>query len=95
VVAMAELRVRSRYLGRRAAPVAGLRSVHGKPLGRTFRIRMRPGHGMVSAASDGTNAPRAEAGEEVVVPEKTAAFLVRRRAAEIIEVIDPPDAGKP
>ncbi len=37
---------------------------------------------------DGTDAPQAGAGEEVVVSEHTAAFLVRNRAAEVIEVVE-------
>jgi hypothetical protein len=38
--------------------------------------------------NDGTDAPQAGAGEEVVVPEHSAAFLVRKRAAEVIEVVE-------
>jgi hypothetical protein len=41
--------------------------------------------------SDGTEPPRADSEEEVVVPEHTAAFLARRRAAEVIEVVEPPE----
>lgn len=38
----------------------------------------------------------AAAGDEIVVPEKTAAFLVRQRTAEIVEVIeDEPAAAEP
>lgn len=44
---------------------------------------------MGTATSDGSKAYNARAGDEVVVPEVVAAFLVRRRAAEILEVIDP------
>ena len=43
---------------------------------------------MLSSSSDGTPGQAAEAGEEIVVPEATAAFLVRQRAVDIIEVID-------
>lgn len=58
---------------------------------------MRKGIAMVSFASDGTQGGgTADAGDEIVVPEKTAAFLVRQRAAEIIEVIeDEPAAAEP
>jgi hypothetical protein len=57
---------------------------------RRFRIRMRKGVAMASFASDGTegSGATAAAGEEIVVPEQTAAFLVRRHAAEVIEAID-------
>ena len=55
---------------------------------------------MSTASSDGSPAYAGSAGDEIVVPEHVAAFLVRRRSAEIIEVIDvaeptgkaPPDA---
>jgi hypothetical protein len=39
--------------------------------------------------SDATEPPRAGSEEDVVVPEHTAAFLVRQRAAEVIEVVEP------
>lgn len=39
--------------------------------------------------NDGTKAPEAGSGEEVVVSEHTAAFLARHRAAEVIEVVEP------
>lgn len=55
---------------------------------RLFRIRMLAGRSMLSAADDGTAPVTASSGEERVVNEKTAAFLVRHRAAEIIEVLD-------
>ena len=38
--------------------------------------------------SDGTEPPRPGSEEEVVVPEHTAAFLVRQRAAEVIDVFE-------
>ena len=44
---------------------------------------------------DGTDAPQAGAGDEVVVPEHTAAFLVRNRAAEVIEVVVEQAEGSP
>jgi len=50
---------------------------------------MRPGRSMISATNDGSDAPSAGAGEEVVVAEEAAAFLIRERAAEIVEVIEP------
>ncbi len=49
---------------------------------------------MLSSSSDGTQGEAAEAGEEIVLPEATAAFLVRQRAADISEVIDAP-SGEP
>jgi hypothetical protein len=39
--------------------------------------------------NDGTEAPHADSGEEVVVSEHTAAFLARNRAADVIEVVEP------
>jgi hypothetical protein len=65
---------------------------------RRFRIRMRKGVAMVSFASDGTQGAggTAAAGDEIVVPETTAAFLVRQRSADIVEVIeDEPAAAEP
>lgn len=46
---------------------------------------------MLTATNDGTEAPSASSGEEVIVAEEVAAFLVRQRAAEVIEVIEPGD----
>ena len=57
------------------------------PGGRLFKIRLRPGRAMFTATNDGTEAPAASSGEEVIVAEEVAAFLVRQRAAEVIEVI--------
>jgi hypothetical protein len=51
---------------------------------------MRSGRALLGMTSDGTDPPRAGSKEEIVVPEHTAAFLVRRRAAEVIEVVEPP-----
>jgi hypothetical protein len=47
---------------------------------------------MLTASSDPDleAATSAAAGEEVVVPEEAAAFLVRQRAADIVEVIEMP-----
>jgi hypothetical protein len=61
---------------------------------RWFRIRMRSGRALLGTTSDGTEPPRAGSEEEIVVPEHTAAFLVRRRAAEAIEVVEPPEDAK-
>lgn len=46
---------------------------------------MRPGRALLGMTNDGTNAPQAGAGEEMVVSEHTAAFLVRNHAAEVVE----------
>ena len=43
---------------------------------------------------DSEPATSAGAGEEVVVSEKTAAFLVRQRAAHIVEVFDPDESDQ-
>jgi hypothetical protein len=51
---------------------------------------------MVTASSDPELEPPVSAGtgEEVVVSEKAAAFLVRQRAADVVEVIEmPSDRG--
>ena len=61
------------------------------PGARLFRLRMRPGRAMLTATNDGTEAPSASSGDEVIVSEEVAAFLVRQRAAEVIEVIEPGD----
>jgi hypothetical protein len=61
------------------------------PGARLFRLRMRPGRAMLTATNDGTEAPSASSGDEVIVAEEVAAFLVRQRAAEVIEVIEPGD----
>jgi hypothetical protein len=56
---------------------------------RMFRVRMRRGRALVGATSDGTEPSRAGSGEEVVVPESTAAFLMRKRAAELAVLLEP------
>lgn len=61
---------------------------------RLFKIRMRPGRAMLTATADGTRAPSASSGEEVVVAEEAAAFLIRQRAADVIEVIQPRDRDR-
>jgi hypothetical protein len=55
-----------------------------------FRLRLRPGRAMLTATSDPRREPPVEAGaeEEVVVSEHVAAFLVRQRAADIVEVVE-------
>lgn len=60
---------------------------------RLFRIRMRRGRALLVASTDGAAAESASEGEEVVVAEETAAFLVRGRAAEVIDVIEPASSG--
>ena len=55
---------------------------------------MRPGRALLGMTSDGTAPPRAGSEEEVVVPEHTAAFLVRQRAAEVIEVVEPSEEAE-
>jgi hypothetical protein len=57
-----------------------------------FKLRMRAGRSMLTASSDPEleAATSAAAGDEVVVSEETAAFLVRQRAADIVEVIETP-----
>ena len=52
---------------------------------------MRSGRTLLGMTSDGTEPPHAGSEEEIVVPEHTAAFLARRRAAEVIEVVEPPE----
>jgi hypothetical protein len=54
-----------------------------------FKIRIRPGRALLGMTNDGTDAPQAGSGEEVVVSEHTAAFLARNGAAEVIEVVEP------
>jgi hypothetical protein len=49
---------------------------------------------MLTATNDGTDAPSASSGKEVVVAEEVAAFLVRQRAADVIEVIQPHDPDR-
>ena len=43
---------------------------------------------------DSEPATSAGAGEEVIVSEKTAAFLVRQRAAEIIKIFNPDESDE-
>lgn len=52
---------------------------------------------MLTATSDPEREPAtsAGAGEEVIVSEQTAAFLVRGRAAEIVEVFVPVESDRP
>jgi hypothetical protein len=56
---------------------------------RLFKVRMRRGHALLGMTNDGSKAPRADSEEEVVVSEHMAAFLVRNRAAKVIEVVEP------
>lgn len=64
---------------------------------RMFRLRMRPGRAMLTATTDPDRQPAtsAGAGEEVVVSEEAAAFLVRLRAADIIEIFEPDESDQP
>ena len=51
---------------------------------------------MLTATSDESEAGTSAAAEdELVVSEEVAAFLVRQRAAQIIEVIEPDDSYDP
>jgi hypothetical protein len=54
----------------------------------------RPESAMLTATDDGTDAPYASSGEEVVVAEEVAAFLVRQRAAVVIEIIEGGDPDR-
>jgi hypothetical protein len=47
---------------------------------------------MTSATRGGAGGQAAQAGDELVVSESTAAFLLRQRAAEVIEIIEAPAA---
>ena len=51
---------------------------------------------MFTATPDHDSEPATSAGvgEEVVVSEKTAAFLVRQRAADIVEIFDPDESDQ-
>jgi hypothetical protein len=80
------------------SPRAGFRlSYDSSAMRRLFRLRMRPGRAMLTASSDPEreSPTAAGGGEEVVVSEETAAFLVRQRAAEIVEVIESGDGEHP
>lgn len=61
--------------------------------GRFFKIRMRSGRALLGMTNDGTEPAQAEPGEEVVVSEHAATFLVRSRAAEVIEVVNTSEDG--
>jgi hypothetical protein len=52
---------------------------------------------MFTASSDPELEPpiSAGAGDELLVSEKTAAFLVRQRAADIVEIIEPDESDQP
>ena len=54
---------------------------------RTFRLKIRPGRAVLTATSDSEREPAASAaaGDEVVVSEKAAAFLIRQHAVDIVE----------
>ena len=58
---------------------------------------MRPFRAMLTITDEESQCPSASSGEEIVVSEKEAAFLVRQRAADVIEVIErgPADGPQP
>jgi hypothetical protein len=62
-----------------------------------FRLRMRRGRAMLTASLDPEREPStsAGAGDEVLVSEETAAFLMRQRAANVIEIIEPAESDNP
>jgi hypothetical protein len=62
-----------------------------------FRLRLRPGRAVLTASSDPEREPpvAGSAGDEVVVSEKAAAFLVRQGAADIVERIESPESDRP
>lgn len=64
---------------------------------RTVRVRLRPGRAVLTASSDPELEPpvSARAGDDVVVSEKAAAFLIRQRAADVVERIDLHDSDRP
>jgi len=64
---------------------------------RTFRLKMRPGRAMFTATSDPEREPAASAaaGDEVVVSEQAAAFLIRQSAADIVEIVEPAENDLP
>jgi hypothetical protein len=63
---------------------------------RMFRLLMRSGRSMVSFSSDPEHeAPASSsAGDEVVVSEEAAAFLLRQRAADVVEIIELPESDR-
>jgi hypothetical protein len=50
---------------------------------------------LVAASGEGESRGSAAAGDELVVSEEVAAFLVRQRAAQIVEVIEPAESDDP
>jgi GrpB-like predicted nucleotidyltransferase (UPF0157 family) len=64
---------------------------------RMVRLRLRPGRAVLTASSDPEREPpvSAGAGDEVVVSEKAAAFLIRQRAADVVERIELPESDRP
>jgi hypothetical protein len=54
------------------------------------RLKLRPGRAVLTATSDPRQEPLPAAGaeDEIVVSEQAAAFLVRQRAAVVIEIIE-------
>ena len=64
---------------------------------RMVRVRLRPGRAAFTASSDPELEPPvpAGAGDEVVVSEQAAAFLIRQRAADVVERIELPESVQP
>jgi hypothetical protein len=62
-----------------------------------FRLRMRSERAMITASSEPESEPATSAGtgDEVVVSEQAAAFLIRQRAADIVEVIELAEGDDP
>jgi hypothetical protein len=64
---------------------------------RLFRLRMRPGRALVTFTADPEREEpiSAAAGVEITVSEEAAANLIRERAVEIVEIIEPPEMNDP
>lgn len=60
------------------------------PPGRRFRLRLKPGRGVVRSYPDARQLDAESDGDgaEIIASEEEAAFLVRQRAVDIIEVLD-------
>ena len=58
---------------------------------------MRAGRAMLTASPYSEREPPTStgSGDEVVVSEEAAAFLIRQRAADVIEVIEPSKSDRP
>jgi hypothetical protein len=61
-------------------------------MARRFRLKIREGRSFGTFVSSPDESPQsAAAGEEVVVSEQVAAFLLRKRAADLVEVVESAD----